>query len=200
MCNINPLKILGNNWTGYALDIHTESSEYLGENEYGRPRFDTKRSEIGELLYKLKYHGDISALDEIAETVIHFLSKDWCIVDELNYIIPVPPSNIDRQIQPVIEIAKKLCEKLSIPLCEDALVKIKETPELKDIIGFGERKEVLKDAYCIRNQCIREKRVLLIDDLFRSGATINHLANILYNIGKVKSLYVVTLTKTRKNR
>lgn len=55
MVNINPKKLAGRWRAGYALDHHTTSSVYLGDDELGHPAFDTKRSEIGELLYQLKY-------------------------------------------------------------------------------------------------------------------------------------------------
>lgn len=33
---------------GIVLDKHVLKSEYIGDNEYGRPMFDTKRSELGQ--------------------------------------------------------------------------------------------------------------------------------------------------------
>jgi len=48
MINISPKKIQGEWTSGYALDIHTLSSEFIGYNEYGHPHFDNKRSEMGE--------------------------------------------------------------------------------------------------------------------------------------------------------
>ena len=48
-----------NNWkSGIAYDIHTISSTYLGQDEFGHDRYDTKRSEMGELVYQLKYKTD----------------------------------------------------------------------------------------------------------------------------------------------
>ena len=54
MIKINARKISGSWQEGYALDQHILKSEYIGHNEYGYPQFDTTRSEIGELLYKLE--------------------------------------------------------------------------------------------------------------------------------------------------
>ena len=62
MSAINPRKIAGRWIEGVALDLHTISSIYVGVNEHGRDMFDTKRSELGELLVRLKYKGDQSAL------------------------------------------------------------------------------------------------------------------------------------------
>jgi hypothetical protein len=78
MVQINPKRIIGR-WTeGFALDFHTLSSEYIGDDEYGHPQFDTKRSEIGELLYRLKYREDKSVLGDIISTASRFIkSKNW---------------------------------------------------------------------------------------------------------------------------
>jgi hypothetical protein len=48
-----PRRINGAWREGFALDLHTLSSEYVGDDEFGHPRFDTIRTEIGELLYQL---------------------------------------------------------------------------------------------------------------------------------------------------
>ena len=35
---------------GFALDLHTLESEFIGYDEYGHAQFDTRRSELGDLL------------------------------------------------------------------------------------------------------------------------------------------------------
>jgi len=79
MINVNPVKLSGNWHEGFALDLHTISSEFLGYDEFGREVFDTKRSEMGELLYRLKYRSDRSSLKGILDVTINFLSKEWKI-------------------------------------------------------------------------------------------------------------------------
>jgi hypothetical protein len=51
MVTINPIPITGPWDEGFALDSHTVSSRYLGDDAYGNPQFDTIRSPIGELLF-----------------------------------------------------------------------------------------------------------------------------------------------------
>jgi competence protein ComFC len=55
---INPTKVAGRWSYGFTLDVHTTSSELLGHDEYGHPQFASKRSELGELLYRLKFRRD----------------------------------------------------------------------------------------------------------------------------------------------
>jgi len=51
-------EIKGNWKKGLAFDLHTVASVYLGVDEYGHGRFDNTRSEIGELIYQLKYRSE----------------------------------------------------------------------------------------------------------------------------------------------
>lgn len=46
----------------------------------------------------------------------------------------------------------------------------------------------------------QNKKVLIFDDLFRSGSTLKEITKTLYNTGKVQNVYIVTLTKTRSKR
>lgn len=46
----------------------------------------------------------------------------------------------------------------------------------------------------------KNKKVLIIDDLYRSGTTLMELTHLLYDEAQVQNVYVVTLTKTRSNR
>jgi len=47
---------------------------------------------------------------------------------------------------------------------------------------------------------LSNKNILLLDDLYRSGATLRVATELLYNNCNVKDVYVLTMTKTRSNR
>lgn len=123
---IHPRKIRGKWAEGYALDLHTTSSEFLGYDGYGHPQFETVRSELGELLYKLKYRADPSAVDLIAESAAEFLKERWRM--DVDLIVPVPPSDTSRKRQPVLEVATAIGERTGIELCRHCVVKVKQTP------------------------------------------------------------------------
>ncbi len=75
MATIHPIKVSGRWREGFALDHHIVSSTYLGDDDYGHPMFDTKRTELGELLYRLKYTSDASVVDELANTAGQFVNS-----------------------------------------------------------------------------------------------------------------------------
>jgi predicted amidophosphoribosyltransferase len=192
---INPRKLRGP-WTdGFALDVHTTGSTFLGYNAYGHPEFDTARSPLGDLVYRLKNRGDRSAIEPIVETVVAFL-KTWQL--KVDAIVPVPPSNTARKSQPVMELATVISERTGIPLCAACVSKVKSTAQLKDIFERPKRDEILADAFAVDRGQTKGKRLLVFDDLYRSGATAGAISKLLAGEGAASSVYLLTLTQTRK--
>jgi len=191
------IELKGNWKKGFALDLHTESSTYCGPDEFGHDRFTTKRTEIGEYVYKLKYQSDLSVLPKIVSTITSRISN----ISTVDFIVPVPPSNPSRKFQPVIEVAYALGKNVKVSVLPDAVIKTKRTPELKNVSDPTEREKILSDAFTISSEYnFRSKNILLIDDLYRSGATLRTITKALYVQGKAKNVFVITLTKTRSNR
>ena len=174
MVKFSPHKISGNWKEGFALDLHTISSTLIGHDEFGNPQFDTIRTEIGELLFKLKNRSDTSVVPEIIGVVKTFL-KTWSL--QVDMIVPVPPSK-SRTLQPVMLLAQALSAQIGIPLVE-AVKKTRDMPQLKTIFDLAERGKVLKGAYAVDHEIVKGQRVLLFDDLFRSGATMNEISSAL---------------------
>lgn len=175
------------------MDVHTISSTMIGYNEFGHPEFDTVRSPLGELVYRLKYKGDKSVIPSIVETVVAFV-KSWDFRPDV--IVPMPPSKLQRAFQPVIEVGGELAEALGVPLDSTTLKKTKPTQQMKDVGDFSARVAALEAAFT-SDKTQQGKAVLLFDDLFQSGATMNVAARTLKNQGLVKSVCALALTGTR---
>src|SRR6266849_1089685 len=110
MVQFKPLKIPGRWRDGYALDYQTIKSEFVGYDEFGHPRFDTTRTEIGELLYKLKYLRDQSTVKELVDSASNFVAGRKPGIDA---IVPVPPSAA-RAIQPVFTLGQAIASQLNV--------------------------------------------------------------------------------------
>ena len=83
---------------------------------------------------------------------------------------------------------------------DDLVRKVKETTELKNIYDFNERLKLLENAYAIQQPTLLNgKTILLFDDLYRSGATMNAIAGALQTQGQVANVDAFALTKTRSN-
>ena len=189
-------KLEGNWQKGIAYDVHTLSSEYLGQDANGHDRFDTKRSEMGELVYQLKYRSDATVVTKIIDLIQK--EVDFSKVD---VVVTIPPSNQHRPKQPVTLIATEIGKRFGIDVYFDALTKSSGSQEVKSIIDPVERAEALRKTMHLTGKYdLSGKIVLLLDDLYRSGATLRVATELLNENAKVQRVYVLTMTKTRSNR
>jgi competence protein ComFC len=195
MVKFQPRTIIGAWRSGYALDLHTLSSTYVGDDEFGHPRFETQRSEIGDLLYQLKYNSDRTAVERLAEAAETFI-RQW--KPELDLLVPVPPSTV-RSAPPVVLVAQSLSKRTGIPVV-DCVKRTREIQQLKDITDLDERLKLLEGLHAVDKTATNGKRVLLFDDLYRSGATLNGITKALYDGGSAKEVFALTITRTRSNR
>jgi predicted amidophosphoribosyltransferase len=190
--DINPVKINGAWDDGYCLDRHTISSTMIGYNEFGHPEFDTQRSALGELIYRLKYRGDIGTLSSIVETAADFIRR-WGISFEV--VIPMPPSK-QRPMQPVLEIVSALGSVLGIAVDTQSVSKTSATAQMKDIGDYSARVVALESTIEVSAD-LGGKKVLLVDDLFQSGASMNVVARAIKHSGGAIAVYAFALTRTR---
>lgn len=195
MTKINPQKIAGKWQSGIALDVHTLSSTYLGVNEHGHEVYDTTRSELGELLYRLKYKSDTAAANDIVTTAAEYLKPH---LSKFDVIVPVPPSGA-RPVQPVITLAKGIGKALGVPVVE-CVGLTRSATQLKGVIDPEKRKELLAGLHSVDAAQTKGKKILLFDDLFRSGSTMNAITDLLIGTGKAASVRALTITRTRSNQ
>jgi competence protein ComFC len=191
---IHPIRISGSWYSGYALDDHTIRSTFVGYDDVGHAVFVTERSAVGELLYRLKYQDDRRAVRPLVDTLVRFVRYQWQI--DPDCIVPVPPSR-ERRFQPVLALAGQVGSRLTIPMNAREVTKTRKTAELKDVYNYHERLQLLHGAYTIGRGCVRGATVLLFDDLYRSGATLNAVTELLYDVGHAATVYALTVTKTR---
>jgi competence protein ComFC len=188
----NPIKLPGPWVGGYALDLYSISSTFLGYDG-SIPRFDTKYTEVGELVNRLKYRGDSAALPSLVDTAERFVKGlNWTF----DCIVPVPPS-VTRKTQPVSEIARGLASRFGVPVCDNAVVKTKATPPMKAIDFPVERANMLHNVFRAEPNEVRAKRVLLLDDLFEYGSTVGAVTNVLLTEGEAAAVYLLALTRKR---
>lgn len=125
------IHILGPWNKGYAFDIHTLRSEYKGENEYGHPLFDTIRSPMGQCLYELKFGQKFQVIEKIIGLLLEESTfKDFISINDI--ILPVPPSNKYRRLQPVVLIAQEIAKEFKKELRQDILTS-SNSEEIKNL-------------------------------------------------------------------
>ena len=161
------------------------------------------------LLYCFKYEGIIrkqilnykfNEKSYLYKTFVNFLIKNEKFVEifkTCDTIIPVPISkkrNKERGYNQSLLIAKEISKILKIPYVNNCLIKTKNVIE-QSKLNKEERQKNIYGVYELRNlDIIRNKTILLIDDIYTTGNTVNEASRIL-NQAKVKQINVLVLAK-----
>ena len=195
MMSVNLRKIEGNWDVGYALDKHIISSRYVGDNESGHPIFDTTRTPVGEAVYQLKYRQDWLQAPKLASAVVKYVVP---LVGNIGLIVPMPAST-HRVRQPVMEVASALAKIMDVKVFDNLLVKNavpNANQSLKDMNTKAEKEAALSGRFSIQDGIAGEGKwnVLLLDDLFHSGASMEAACATLRTYAKIDKIFAVALT------
>ncbi len=151
------------------------------------------------LIQKFKYKPFIKELAKPLSSLIidHFqllATEQNFSPDNNSVLIPVP---LDRKrlkwrgFNQAKEIAKELSCFFKISVVDNVLVKTKQTREQIEL-SKEQRKENIKGVFVCKNpELVRGKKVLLIDDIYTTGSTMEECARILKNAGVQEVIGIV---------
>lgn len=101
-------------------------------------------------------------------------------------VVPVPPSDRGRGYEPPALLAQPICRALNVPLEKRALRKTRSTHTQKGL-SAAQRLQNLRGAFCVENaERIEGRRVLLVDDVITTGATVSSCAAALMKAGALE--------------
>ena len=92
-------------------------------------------------------------------------------------------------------IAKVLGKEMDIPVNEQIIRRVKATMPQKQVNG-KERQNNLKNAFKIVQNDVKLNTVVVVDDIYTTGATMDAVAKCLKGAG-VEKVYCISLTVGR---
>jgi hypothetical protein len=176
----HPRPLIGSWQAGWSLGFH---SRFTGG--------DWSRSSVGDLTYRLKYESDTTVLPALIQQTLD-LFQAHPELSQAELIIPVP-SSANRKINPVCVFCEALAGKIRIP-AQTLVIKTRQTPPQKEMKTLAQKRANVAGAFAMCGE-IKDKSVLLVDDLFDSGATLEEITRLLLRQGAAR-VNVLTLTRT----
>lgn len=162
-----------------------------------------------ELIYIFRYEDIIRKMiieykfnnsSYLYKTFVNFLLKNEKIFEKIesyDTIIAVPISRKrikQRGYNQSLLISKEINKKTGIFLTIDCLYKYRDIKE-QSKLNKEQREYNIKNAYKLKNsQIINNKKILLIDDVYTTGSTVNECSFVLMQ-GKPKNIGVLVLAK-----
>lgn len=161
------------------------------------------RTVAGSLVYRAKDYGEdgpgeVDAADRLARIVAYWAC--W-VSDQRRWggpspdlVVPVPSGRQRRPHNLPDVLAGEVARQLDIELDPSALVKALGAPQIKTVIP-AQRRQQLRGMFDA--QRVKRRRVLVIDDLIQTGATLSAAAEAFH---RAEASSVVGLVATRVQR
>lgn len=123
---------------------------------------------------------------------------DWPPLSDATRIIPVPlhpERERERGFNQAAELGRALSHLSGLPLDELSLTRTLHTERHRALMDERARRESVLDAFQVaRPRLIEGERILLIDDVFTTGATVSACAVALLSTD-AHSVYVLTVAR-----
>lgn len=147
-----------------------------------------------QAIHELKYHNLKAISVTLAQLLVSYLETNSLSVE---VVVPVPlhPKRLrERGYNQSSLLARELSKQSGLPLVEDCLYRFKNSPPQAETNTAEERWKNVAGAFECHNDKLRGKRVLLIDDVCTSGATLEACAEVLKD-GGVAMVWGLTLAR-----
>jgi ComF family protein len=123
-------------------------------------------------------------------------------LNQATRIVPVPlhqERQKARGFNQAAVIAEALSARVSLPIDEISLMRTEHTSRHRAGMDARDRRESVANAFTISYPAlIAGERVLLIDDVFTTGATVSACANALLDAGAAE-VFVLTIARPLSN-
>ena len=186
-CEINLKKYLA-----IQIDNYNDFGTYYDKHIY----FFQYEGIIRKLLINYKFNEK----SYLYRSFVNFLLKQqkvFEIIKTYDIILPVPISKKrynQRGYNQTELIVREISKRADIKLVTNCLYKVKNNVP-QSTLNKDDRIENVKNAYIIKNsKIIKDKRVIILDDIYTTGSTVNECSKLLKQ-NNVKEILVMTIAK-----
>ena len=144
-------------------------------------------------IYKFKYMGRQEYAAFYGRATKKLLGRKLKALG-IEVIVPVPMYHAKerkRGYNQAAVYAGAVSAELGIPVCEELVTRARNTAPMKELDARGRRNN-LKKAFIIAKNDVKFKCVLIIDDIYTTGSTIDEIAHE-FRMAGVQKIYCLTL-------
>ncbi|MEG1848152.1 MAG: ComF family protein [Lachnospiraceae bacterium] len=171
----------------YCYDCVTKKHDYI----QGAALYEY--ASVRQAIYRFKYAGQCEYADFFGEEIALFLGdqiRQW----QVEALIPVPLHKSRQRLRGYNQaqlLAQVIGDRLQIPVQNDLVKRDKKTTPQKDL-DETERHKNVKKAFKICRNDVKLKSVVVIDDIYTTGSTIDAMTHVLNEAG-VDKVYFIAL-------
>ncbi len=165
--------------------------------DLARAPYPYEEESVHKLVWNLKYGKQPYYAKLMAPPMAELLGRSGIEADIMTYVPLHPKKQRLRTYNQSELLARHISEITGLPLVP-TLKKTVFTKTSATKLGKSDREKLLAGSFAVTAD-VKGKRVLLIDDVFTSGATASECAKIL-KAAKAKAVYVLTYATSRGDK
>jgi ComF family protein len=154
---------------------------------------------LQEAIHRWKYHGKTILTPFFAKWMEEGLHRYWGS-NIFDLLIPVPLHTErlrERGFNQALLLVRELSHRTGIPYRKRALQKVRPTIPQVNLSGVEREKGVKGSFHTIGKEELEGKSILLVDDVYTTGATVNECSKVLL-AGGAERVDVLTLAHALK--
>ena len=135
-----------------------------------------------DMVHGLKYRGWRALAAPMGALMADAMDDTWAV----DIVAPVPLHRRrirERGFNQAEELARAVADRLGVPMAADALERLRHSPPQARSASAIERRLLVRDAFAVGRRSARGRRVLLVDDVCTTGATLDACATALRGAG-----------------
>lgn len=179
-------------------ELDKEEAEYCGDCMRHRHLFDSGRAvfaykDMSDSIYRFKYKGRQEYAAYYARCMAEQLGE-WIIRRRPDALVPVPVHSAKKYARGYNQaevLALELGKIMNIPVEAKLIKRVRKTMPMKDL-SVSERQNNLKRAFKICRNDVKLSTIIIIDDIYTTGSTIDAMSHELRKAG-VRHIYFVAL-------
>ena len=148
---------------------------------------------MAESIYRFKYKGRQEYAEFYGDRMAAALKGQLDAISPQAFVpVPIHKSRLAKRGYNQAElIARALSKRTGIPVLDDLVIRDKKTVPLKELPP-SERNNNLRGAFKIRYDGVKLETIVIIDDIYTTGATVDAVTASLFACG-IKNVYFAAL-------
>ncbi|MBO5413213.1 MAG: ComF family protein [Clostridia bacterium] len=172
---------------------YTKDNQKYFDYQYSALKYENI---VREKIIKYKFNENSYLYKTFAKIIIKN-KKVYGFLKLYDIIIPVPMHKLKKSVRGYNQselLAKEIAKQMELHFEKELLIKIKNT-KVQSTLTKTQRAENVKNAFFVADTTkVKGKKIILIDDIYTTGSTVNECSKVLKKAG-AKEICVVTIAK-----
>ncbi len=151
---------------------------------------------LQQAIHLFKFEKRTTLAKPLAQLMIRHISNDFNMAD-YDFILPIPIHKKrlrERGFNQATLLANGIAKTKNIPVVTDVLVRHKNTSPQSSLDREARQTNIVGAFELQRKEVVQDKRILVLDDVFTTGATVREAVKVLWNADPVE-IDVLTLAR-----